>query len=70
VVCEIYPTLLKAAAGEGEIKDRAQVRTIAEHFAALDEKGKLGGLFGPKGEDPRREAVEGEEGWILGVQPD
>ncbi len=67
VAAEIYPSLLKIKAGEGEIKDQAQVRAVGEHFNALDEKGQLGALFGPKGDDARREAVEAEEGWILGV---
>jgi hypothetical protein len=67
VSCEIYPSILKVKAGEGEIKDQAQVRKLGEHFCALDEKGQLAQAFGPKGDDPRREAVEGEEGWILGV---
>jgi hypothetical protein len=67
VAAEIYPSLLKIKAGEGEIKDQAQVRLLCEHFCALDEKGQLAAAFGPKSDDPRREAVEGEEGWILGV---
>ena len=41
--------------------------SAAEHFAALDEKLQLSRTFGPAGEDPRREIVETEEGWILGV---
>ncbi len=67
VFAEIYPSLIKGAARAGEIKDEAQVRLVAEHVNALDEKGKLAPLFGPAGEDPRREAVESEEGWILGA---
>ena len=38
-----------------------------ERFAALDEKGQLAPLFGPAKDDPRRESVEREEGWILGA---
>ena len=51
----------------GEIKDQAQVRGACERFNALDEKGQLGALFGPAKDDPRREAIEREEGWILGA---
>jgi hypothetical protein len=67
VVGEIYPTIARAKPGEGEIKDQAQVRAIADYFAAMDEKATLGRIFGPAGEDPRRAEVEAEEGWILGV---
>jgi hypothetical protein len=67
VAAEIYPSLLKVKAGEGEIKDQAQVRAVGEHFSALDEKGQLAAAFGPIGDDPRRAAVEQEEGWILGI---
>jgi hypothetical protein len=42
---------------------------IGEHFAALDEAGKLSAAFGPaKGmNEVDIEAVATEEGWILGV---
>ena len=48
----------------------AQVRVTAEHFAKLDEAGKLGAIFGPsKTADPALVAdAEAEEGWILGVE--
>ncbi|MBY0568905.1 MAG: cobalamin biosynthesis protein CbiG [Hyphomonadaceae bacterium] len=67
VFTEIYPSLFATKPNAGEIKDQAQVRGACERFAALDEKGQLGALFGPAKDDPRREAVEREEGWILGV---
>ncbi len=53
----------------GEIKDQAQVRVTAEHFARLDETGKLGAIFGAKNSaaDVIVDA-ETEEGWILGVE--
>ncbi len=69
VAAEIYPPLVKAQPLPGEAKDSAQVRAIAEHFARLDEAGKLGALFGPaKSVTPQAadDAVQ-EEGWILGV---
>jgi hypothetical protein len=69
VFAEIYPSMFPARPGPNEIKDAAQVRAAAEHFAALDEKGQLARVFGPAGEDPRRTIVEQEEGWILGVAP-
>lgn len=69
VVAEIYPSLFKAVPAVGEVKDLAQVRAAGEHFAALDDAGKLGAAFGPAkgtGEDVLAD-VAGEEGWILGV---
>ncbi|MDB5447755.1 MAG: hypothetical protein JWQ97_3072, partial [Phenylobacterium sp.] len=69
VLAEVYPSMLKAQPGPGEVKDLAQVRAAAEHFARLDEAGKLGALFGP----PQGAAAdvvldaEREEGWVLGA---
>jgi hypothetical protein len=69
VMAEIYPSIVKAVHASGEVKDLAQVRAIAEHFAALDEAGKLAAAFGPaKGmTEAQIETIEQEEGWILGV---
>ena len=69
VLVEIYPSLLGAKPAPGEVLDQAQVREAAEHFARLDEAGKLTTAFAPpKGtaEDDVA-AVEREEGWILGA---
>jgi hypothetical protein len=70
VATEVYPSLYKAQPAPGEVKDLAQVRVTAEHFARLDEAGKLGALFAaPKGLTPEAQAAaETEEGWILGVE--
>ncbi|OYX33224.1 MAG: cobalamin biosynthesis protein CbiG [Caulobacterales bacterium 32-69-10] len=66
VIAEVYPSLIPVKAEPGEVIDRAQVRALAEHFAKLDEAGKLGAVFAAKpGEDV--EVVEREEGWILGA---
>jgi hypothetical protein len=66
VIAEVYPSLIPVKAEPGEVPDRAQVRSLAEHFAKLDEAGKLGAVFAAKpGEDV--EVVETEEGWILGA---
>jgi len=68
VFAEIWPSLIAVKPAAGEIKDAAQVRAIAEHFAALDEREKLGAVFGPKPEQAAIvEAVVSEEGWILGA---
>jgi len=69
VLAEVYPSMLNGVALPGEVKDQTQVRVLAEHFAKLDEAGKLGDLFAPpKGTaaDVVLEA-EREEGWILGA---
>ena len=70
VVAEVYPSIFKAVPAPGEVKDQAQVRVTAEHFAKLDEAGKLGAVFGPsKLADATIVAeAEAEEGWILGVE--
>lgn len=69
VATEIYPSMWDARPQQGEVKDEAQVRATAQHFATLDEKNQLAQLFGPLKEDQRRLAVEGEEGWALGAIP-
>ncbi|MGA0604643.1 cobalamin biosynthesis protein CbiG [Phenylobacterium sp. VNQ135] len=69
VAAEVYPSLLKVQPGPGEVKDLAQVRATAEHFARLDEQNKLAALFGPP-KDAAADVVldaEREEGWILGA---
>jgi hypothetical protein len=69
VATEVYPSMMKAVPAAGEVKDLAQVRAAAEHFARLDEAGKLGALFGAS--KTADAAVVGhaetEEGWILGT---
>jgi hypothetical protein len=69
VVAEAYPSLLKIQVAAGEVKDLAQVRATAEHFAKLDETGKLGPLFAPPAGTPPDVVLdaEREEGWILGA---
>jgi hypothetical protein len=69
VMAEVYPSLIKPAPVTGEVKDLTQVRSLAEHFAKLDEAGKLAAQFAPaKTATPEVIAdVTREEGWILGV---
>jgi precorrin-8X/cobalt-precorrin-8 methylmutase len=69
VFAEIYPSLVPSVPQGGEVKDEAQVRTIAWHFARLDDAGRLARLFaGDPDQTPEERArVEAEEGWILGV---
>jgi hypothetical protein len=69
VLAEVYPSLIKPAPVAGEVKDLTQVRATAEHFARLDEAGKLGAAFGPAKTLAADvvEVAEREEGWILGA---
>ena len=69
LVAEVYPALVPASPEPGEIVDRAQVRALCEHYARLDEQGRLGQAFAPpKGTASELvETAEGEEGWILGA---
>ena len=70
VVAEVYPSLYKAQPQPGEVKDQAQVRVTAEHFARLDETGKLGAAFtiGKTAAADVNLDAETEEGWILGIE--
>ena len=70
-LAEIYPGLLAAETvpAPDEVKDAAQVRTVAAALAALDEAGALAPLFGapPDLDAETRAAALREEAWILGV---
>ena len=69
VAAEVYPSIYKAQPLPGEVKDQAQVRVTAEHFAKLDDAGKLGALFAPLKDTAPDVVVDAvrEEGWILGA---
>jgi hypothetical protein len=69
VIAEVYPPAVPPKPEPGEAPDRAQVRALCEHFAKLDEADKLAAAFAPpKGVDEATvKAVEGEEGWMLGL---
>jgi hypothetical protein len=69
LAAEVNASAIKATVLPGETKDVAQVRATAEHFARLDEGGKLGAAFAPPKEMPADLAldVEREEGWSLGA---
>lgn len=67
VIAEIYPSMLKISPKKGEVLDQAQVRTISHHYCDLDEKGRLGAVFGPPDslKSSKIADIEAEEGWIL-----
>jgi precorrin-8X/cobalt-precorrin-8 methylmutase len=69
VFAEVYPSLWAVAPENAEVKDAAQVRTVARYFAARDRAGELDGLFAgdPALTAAQRRPVESEEAWTLGV---
>ena len=68
LIVEVHSGLVETKAETGEVPDRARVRSLAEHFARLDDAGRLGAAFGPSRGGPDDIApVETEEGWILGA---
>ncbi len=68
-LAEIYPSQIKVKSMEQLPKDAIQVRTMAHHYAELDQLGELAVLFEGDRDltEEQRETVENEEGWVLGV---
>ena len=72
VIAEIYPSLITKGIGD-TIPDRAQVLENASAFKYLDTQGRLRDLFDLDAilkrlhQEGHRDAVAGEEGWILGT---
>ncbi len=69
IFAEIYPSIVTVRPNSDEVKDSAQVRAIAGHFADLDRSGALGPVFAgdPALSAGDRAIVEDEEGWVLGI---
>ena len=65
VLAEVYPSLLGPLVAQhrrgGEVKDRVQVRLLAQALAVLDQQGQLAELFADV------PPLAQEEGWILGA---
>lgn len=68
-IAEVYPSLFPVSEEPGEVRDAAQVRTLAAHFAELDETGDFRALLSRPTmmDDEIAEAVLSEEGWIVGA---
>ena len=66
---ELYPSLWPIAEREGEVKDAAQVRTLAAGFAAHDDAGAFRPfLDGPRKQpDGVREDALTHEAWMVGM---
>lgn len=69
LVVEVWPALFEATPAPGEFREQVQVRTAAEAFARMDDKGDLARAFAPPGgtDEALIAQVETEEGWILGA---
>ena len=69
-LAEVFPSLWPIDVAENEVKDEAQVRTVATGLMRLQRSGVLHPLLaGPSDADMRRTALE-HEGWIVGVADD
>ena len=67
VIAEIFPSLHGVVRKPNEVRDAAQVRTLAEGYARLDRIGSLTAhLAGPSDPATRDLAIR-EEGWIMSV---
>ncbi|MEN0001749.1 MAG: cobalamin biosynthesis protein CbiG [Pseudomonadota bacterium] len=69
LVAEIYPSLFAVDAGEAEVRDAAQVRTVASAFAGYDNRDDLERLLARPAtltNDAVAEVLD-EEGWIVGA---
>ncbi len=69
ILAEVYPSMVAPEPEDEMVKDARQVRSIAAHFAALDDAGELEPLFSglPSLTSAERWIVEREEAWILGA---
>jgi precorrin-8X/cobalt-precorrin-8 methylmutase len=69
VLAEIYPSLFEVALREGDVKDAAQVRHVAQEFARFDAAEVLGALFARPLtlSDAQVGTAANEEGWVLGI---
>lgn len=64
VHAEIWPTIVPFNSEPGAYRDEKQVRAVVRHWRELDRVGHLGNLFAAA---PDNEAVQHEEGWVLGA---
>jgi precorrin-8X/cobalt-precorrin-8 methylmutase len=69
VIAEIYPSMFDVSPHKDEVKDCAQVRTVAQYFARLDCEGAFRRLLSKPDalNGPAFNNVLREEGWIVGA---
>ncbi|MEM9278397.1 MAG: precorrin-8X methylmutase [Pseudomonadota bacterium] len=68
IVGELYPSLFEVSPEKGEIKDAAQVRTVAEQFCEFVANNRFAELLdGPRNQlDGVRDAAVSHEAWMVG----
>jgi precorrin-8X/cobalt-precorrin-8 methylmutase len=66
-LAEVYPSWLQDSRSGHAVKDARQVRALCQRFFELDQSGDLQRLFAPVSSPPEMDAVQNEEGWILGL---
>ncbi|MEL7547386.1 MAG: hypothetical protein AAGJ84_12100 [Pseudomonadota bacterium] len=69
IIAEVYPSIIDPVPMPNEVKDAAQTRALAHHFAHADANGLLGKAFlGDYSLTTRKRVqLEQEEGWILAI---
>lgn len=69
LIAEIYPSILEPEIAANEVKDAAQVRALAHHFAEADIADRLATAFAGDNSlsTRKRNQIEQEEGWILAI---
>ncbi len=68
-VAEVYPSLFPVSVKAGEVKDAAQVRTLALKFELLDQENNFHQLLSAPADMSAgdKDIVLNEEGWIVGA---
>lgn len=68
-IAEVYPSIIPVVPDDGEVKDAAQVRKMANWFQDLDRTNDLKELMDAPAflSNEQRETVLREEGWIVGA---
>ena len=67
VIGEVWPWSYDLDPAAHPLADAARAISTAQHLATLDRAGQLGALFAPDVRSEDVDAVEREEGWILGA---
>lgn len=69
IIAEVYPSIFPVHPRPEEVKDAAQVRTLATNFAQMDKKGKFKAFLDQPGwmTEEQVHIVLHEEGWIVGI---
>jgi len=67
ILAEVYPSLFDVVSRDGEVRDSAQVRTLAEGFRNLDTGDNFRPMLdGPRQNQSLRDAALSHEAWMVG----